>query len=401
MPGNTENTDILTGINQIIEAINSLNSPTEVGGIVEAINLAAAQLNAISMTQYNLVLAIQALELQCQTTVNTTELHQTISCGGSGSEGAGTYSGEPSDQTTTPEDQEGPPPEGFESWSEFDQYQCDMAYLIINQMISDIAAGGILAATYTTIATFAPILVLTLLTPIGWAEIIIIVTLWISIWVFGVQVSLFSQLLTDNKEEFVCALLDGTSVNSSISSFAELVGSKVDGEATLGALPEAVRTQIKSLISSHASVDSINRLYEKTPIPPPGGNDCSSCSEIANIFRVCFIEFADYGEVITSTVTGECGTAVSCHSVYLRFNTTEEGAPTGNEVKVNLELVSGTLEDCGEEVSGNYYYYDTAGNVIGGILEAPDSDICCRSILVVSGGGAFSVRVNSTTICEA
>ena len=279
MPGNTENTDILAGLNEIVEAINSLNKPTEADGLIVQLVNVAQQLTDMAQIQLGIIGAIQNLVLTCNTTVNTTNLTQTISCGESGSRGAGTWPEPESPQTTTPEDEAGDPPPGFESWSEFRQYQCDMAYLILEQMVDDLAGGSILAATYATVATLAPILIVALLTPIGWAEIIIIAGLWITIWAAGVNVALLSQILIDNQEEFVCELLSGTSVSSSISAFGNLVSSKVDGEATLGALPELIRNQVKNLMKSYASIDSINRLYEKAPVPPPGQNDCSGCDE--------------------------------------------------------------------------------------------------------------------------
>lgn len=282
------------------ELANIVTELEELGTIWETRSV--AETVAQNTNFEDLVAAVAALQLQCETIVNTTNLNQTISCGEGGSGGAGSYPADPSDQTTTPEDEAGDPPPGFDSWAQFRQYQCDMAYLIMNQMIGDIATGAISAAIYASIGTLAPVLIAALLTPIGWSTIIAIAILWIGIWALGVEVSLFSQLLEDNKEEFVCELLDGTSVSSSISSFADLVSSTVDGETTLGALPDAVRSQIKQLIVSYATVDSINRLYEKAPLPPPGGNDCSECEESAACELI--IPFMNETEIAGEVVSG-------------------------------------------------------------------------------------------------
>lgn len=225
----------------------------------------------------DLVAAVAALQLQCETIVNTTNLTQNISCGGSGTGGTGDWPAPESPQTTTPEDEAGDPPPGFESWSEFRQYQCDMAYLIIDQMISDLSIAGLLAAGGATVGVLVPLLIEFSITPIGWVAWLAIAGLVIYCFTQSIEISLLSQLLLDNKEEFVCALLSGTNVSSSISHFSDLVDSKVDEAPVLGSLPEVGRHQVKQLIVSYASIDSINRLYEKSALPPPGGNDCSAC----------------------------------------------------------------------------------------------------------------------------
>jgi len=351
----------------------------------------------------DLVSAVAALQLQCETIVNTTNLNQTISCGEGGSGGAGSYPADESDQTTTPEDEAGPPPPGFDSWAQFRQYQCDMAYLIMNQMISDIAAGGLLAATYATIATLAPVLIAALLTPIGWSAIIGIAILWIAIWALGVQVSLLSQLLEDNKEEFVCELLDGTSVSSSISSFADLVSSRVDGEATLGALPDAVRSQIKQLIVSYATIDSINRLYEKSPIPPPGGNDCSDCEESAacELFIPFMNETEIAGEVVSGSLTSG-SVEVASEPISWGGNPafpTEIVVLQGSECCLRITSISSThgnmihwteadLAGCGDDIP-----YFASG--------LPPVDTCCNVIYLRREDGLVDIPFNITMTWEA
>jgi hypothetical protein len=286
MPGNTENTDILNGLNQVVEAINSLNKPTEADGLIVQLGNVTQQLTDIAQVQLGLIGAIQqttaaitALVLTCNTNVETTNLYQTISCGSQGSRGAGQFAADPEPQTDTPEDHAGDPPEGFASWAEYRQYKCDWATYIINQVISDIAVGALLAASYTSVGALAPILVLHLLSPIGWAEIIAIAGLFVIIWAAGVNVSLLSEVIEEDKDGFICDLYTGSDVGNSISNFADRVNSRVDEAPVLGALPEILRDQVKQLIKSYATVDSFNRLFRKSPEIIPTGNDCSACNE--------------------------------------------------------------------------------------------------------------------------
>lgn len=378
------------------ELANIVTELEELGTILETRSV--AETVAQNTNFEDLVAAVAALQLQCETIVNTTNLSQTISCGEGGSGGAGSYPADPSGQTTTPEDEAGDPPPGFDSWAQFRQYQCDMAYLIMNQMIADIATGAISAAIYGTIATLGPILIAALLTPIGWSAIIGIATLWIAIWAIGVEVSLLSQLLEDNKEEFVCELLDGTSVSSSISSFADLVSSRVDGEATLGALPDSVRSQIKQLIVSYATIDSINRLYEKTPLPPPGGNDCSDCEETT----ACelFIPFMNETEIAGTVIGGSLSSgSVEVASEPISWGGNPE-APTeivvlqGSECCLRITSISSThgnmihwteadVAGCGDDIP-----YFASG--------LPPVDTCCNRVYLRREDGLVNIPFTIT-----
>lgn len=283
------------------ELANIVTELEELGTIWETRSV--AETVAQNTNFEDLVAAVQALELQCETIVNTTNLNQTISCGTSGTAGAGTWPEPESPQTTNPEDEAGDPPPGFESWLEFRQYQCDMAHLIMNQMIADLSIAALLAAGGAAGAALVALLIEASLTPIGWVAWIAIGSAIVYCFVQGVEVSLLSQLILDNKEEFICELLDGTSVSGSITNFSNMVSSKVDSHETFAILPELIRAQVKSIIVSYASIDSINRLYEKSPIPPPGGNDCSACEDEEGLVFISTYN-GTTGELISGSLSG-------------------------------------------------------------------------------------------------
>lgn len=340
------------------ELANIVTELEELGTIWETRSLAETVAQNTNFS--DLVAAIEALQLQCETIVNTTNLNQTISCGGSGSGGAGTYPADPSDQTTTPEDEAGDPPPGFPSWAAFRQYQCDTAYLIINQMITDIAAGGLLAAGAASVAALAPIMVAVLLTPIGWLEIIVIAGLFITLFVAGVSIASLSTLLEVNKDEFVCALLSGTDVNSSISEFASLCDSKVQADETLGALPAFLQSQVAQAIKSFATIDSINRLYEKTPLPPPGGNDCSGCDPEAGEYTVILGTEVSSNPSNPLTATSETETGYSCGtSRGMAVNFHEPVTIT------HIAIESETFTQCGSDLIFWYYASENFTDQIG------------------------------------
>src|SRR5262245_26913379 len=138
---------------------------------------------------------------------------------GGGSAGAGLVEGPPSTTENTPESREGPPPPGFDSWSEFDTYQCDAASYILDQMIADIATMGLLSAGISSGVALATLLVAALLTPIGWAVLISVATIFLGLLVTGIEISELTSLLEDNKDDLVCAMLLGHDVGSSINSY--------------------------------------------------------------------------------------------------------------------------------------------------------------------------------------
>ena len=112
MPGQTNNTDILQALNQVIEAINDLETTVSTG----------------------------------QTVVNCSP-DVTVNCGGSGINGGGNINGpslgaprpgtpvidtDPSPDLPPTTD---PPPAGFETWEEYDEYKCKAANALFDSCL--------------------------------------------------------------------------------------------------------------------------------------------------------------------------------------------------------------------------------------------------------------------------
>lgn len=205
---------------------------------------------------------------------------------GGGSRGAGLGPADPTTITSTPTDREGPAPEGFEDWPEFDSYKCNMAHYIINDMISDIATMGLLGASSLTVFALASAFVTAMLTPIGWALMVPIAGLVINLLIVGANVSALTSFLGGKKDELVCAMLDGDTVANSIDSYTDAIDNLVPEDSVISAFGAVAEYLAIRLLSAMATTDSFNRLYKKVAYEIPGGNDCSGCETPTSSYTV-------------------------------------------------------------------------------------------------------------------
>jgi hypothetical protein len=196
---------------------------------------------------------------------------------GGGTMGAGIFPADPSPQGSSSEDRAGDPPPGFADWSEYDTYKCDIAHRILSDMISDIATTFTLGAGATTAITLATLLVTALLTPIGWAALITLAGLALSLFATGVTIATLTTMMEDNREVLVCGMLSGDDVASSIDLFGDVVDLVVNGELGITALGDVAVFLAFNTIMSYASIDSFNRLYVKVPYEIETGQDCAAC----------------------------------------------------------------------------------------------------------------------------
>src|SRR4029450_11981581 len=214
-------------------------------------------------------------------------------CGGcipglnGGTGGSGTTPQPPSTTTTDETAREGPPPPGFETWEEYDEFACNAAKYIIDQIIADLAR-----LTLVTVATeiaweLAPILATVLLTPAPEVDLLIIAGIMIEAFLTALELSLVISHVEEFEDDYICSLLSGTDVDSSISAFDDKVDELVDDDT--GRFPDPISAYTaKRLIQSFATIDSINRLYTASDISYPD-YDCNCGSETVGYT----VEFGD------------------------------------------------------------------------------------------------------------
>lgn len=217
---------------------------------------------------------------------------------GGGSSGAGLEEAPPSGITSTEEDREEAPPEGFETWEEYDTYKCDMAYYIIGQIITDVATAGLLAASYTSATALAGALVAALFTPIGWAIMIGLAGLALSLFLLGAEVSLLTTFLEGKKDDLVCCMLDGDSVANSISGYSDCISTLVAEDEGISGFSSIAVYLATQYLTTFATVDSFNRLYKKVAYAIPTGNECN-----------CDVEAGEYTVVIGNEDSEPAGNA--------------------------------------------------------------------------------------------
>lgn len=200
-------------------------------------------------------------------------------CGGvegadGGSSGAGMEPAAPSGVEDTEESHGGPPPPGFSDWDEFDQDKCNWASYALDQMMVDVLTMSSINVAGQSSAALAAILVTLLVTPVGWIILLEIALIMISATLTVGFYSWIHTHLEENKEEYVCALLNGTDVSSSIANFSSAVDTLVAADDNFNAL---TGYWASTIIRNLATIDSINRLYDKQPFTPPMA-DCSACA---------------------------------------------------------------------------------------------------------------------------
>jgi hypothetical protein len=318
---------------------------------------------------------------------------------GGGSAGAGLEEGPPSDITSTEEDRLGDPPAGFADWEEYDTYKCDMAYFIINQMIADIATATLLAATYTSATALAGALVAALFTPIGWAIMIGLAGLALSLFLLGVEVSLLTTFLEDNKDELVCCMLDGSDVANSITEFGNCIDSLLPEDEAIALWGEVGLYLADQYLTLYATVDSFNRLYTKVPYEIPVGNVCDCGDDVAeyevveagtetstNPANPIVITMGDYPGGPILSCTTDARAAYITFSVPVVITVTNFFDPIDPLSPIN----------CGAEPMIKYW---TGPNFTGSFAETDDlpqinlGGACQTFGVVIGNGGTVSLEV--------
>jgi hypothetical protein len=248
----------------------------------------------------------------------------------SGSGGAGTAPADPSGIVTDDEARQGPPPPGFSTWEERDQYACDMANYIFDQLLIDVATASTIAIGGFGAIELAGLLVSLLITPIGWVALLGVAAIMIQATILTISYSLIISHLEDNRDDYICSILAGTDVASSISEFSSKVDELLPADT---GFTDPVSSYVASnFVKSFASIDSFNRLYAKIVVDMPAG-DCSACAEeLIWSINTLICTPTQISGIFTSGSSVELG---SCEGNY--FGTTRAGINCGAQPVSTLE----------------------------------------------------------------
>lgn len=231
-------------------------------------------------------------------------------CGGipgasGGTAGGGMSPADPSGQVTDDTAREGDPPPGFESWSAYDAYACDWATYILNQIKTDVATMELIDIGGRSGEALVAVLVPLLINPVGWTVLLSIAVIMIAA---TVEALLYSYIITNiegNFDDYVCAMLAGDDVSSSISSFGTKVDELISADSNFNTL---TGYWASSILKGLASIDSFNRLYTKQALTVPEAEcDCNTTTADCLSLTDGFIDSIETAEGYDGVVHARTG----------------------------------------------------------------------------------------------
>jgi len=166
-----------------------------------------------------------------------------------------------------------PPPEGFDSWEEFQNDKCAVANDIVNQLQASLERIGVLnfGALSLDALGIALAVLITLAIP---AEVIIAIAALLISVVGEIIVTTLLSIVNDNEADLVCQLFSGSTANDSSGLFQNALAGYVDAGVSDPLEAYAIKTMARYMVNA----SEVNRLYIKdlTKVWPSG--DCSGCA---------------------------------------------------------------------------------------------------------------------------
>lgn len=200
------------------------------------------------------------------------------SCCGSGSGTVGQGDGPPPYNPIEQGDPEtDPPPEGFESWTGFNENKCAVAAHIVATLIGDWDRMRVINLVGLTITTLLPILIGLILTPIPGDELAVIGGLLIATLAIGAgMIAAVRQVLADNEHDLVCSLYNGLSALGAEQQFEAKFSEVWDASGFGGGIYTfSAKAAIGAMVTSAVT----NQLFELNTAIDLDSADCSDCSE--------------------------------------------------------------------------------------------------------------------------
>jgi hypothetical protein len=314
------------------------------------------------------------------------------SCG-CGSGGAGGNSPDVStDDTGDITGTTGTPPDGYDTWEQYQQTKCDVANWIVQNMLDDIGwwkAFGVADLTVTAmVAGMASVLSGFTLT----ALLAAVAGLW------AYSVSTLDQLettLTNDYDDLVCSLVNGENAQESIDDFlAEMNG------ALSADISDSVALYFAELVASKfADPAQINLLYADYASVSshqfPSGNDCGDCG------IPCANEQMVYGNNLGAGLF-ESEYASSSHRIgfYLNNNGSAGFDPCSDMEDVTIDAVTGWTIDPASSPKDFRVWEDDSPLAIIYDSDTPFTGMtfCCRYI-GINSSTAFTLQITREGKC--
>lgn len=326
-----------------------------------------------------------------------------ISTGGAGGCGCGSGGGgetSPPEETRDTGDITGPtgtPPPGYDNWIHYQGVKCDIAWWIVNNIISDISWIRAVGVGTITFAGFA----VGLTSVLSAGTLTGIIAGVIGIVAFGVAIlASLSTVLAENTEDLVCEIVTGETTAESISNFKTLIATLLDAET---ADPTA-RFLLKQFVNHWMDTSQFNLLYaEFTEVEAhqfPTGHDCSGCGlPCTNFFLQTGVWLGDLAfdsavsgtchrvEIIWNNISGSCDD--NCGPME-EFSIKSQDAITDCVVRNNYQVWS--VDDCGDIPPLPLVWNANFGPAIGQKL--------CGQLLSFVSGSAWSIEFEAWGGCE-
>lgn len=175
-------------------------------------------------------------------------------------------------------------PEGYTSREEYELDKCQLANGIIDgliQTLHNFSLFGVWNAAALVGLLITAVVGLILLPPAGLALI------GMMVGVLSVNITILelaANHISENRQEWVCALYESDTVEEMISVLADLIDAMIALVPTLGPYGTAVKTIVLTLMNG----DTLNQLMKKTAHIQYPDADCSTCGNEATLWE--FVE---------------------------------------------------------------------------------------------------------------
>ena len=189
-----------------------------------------------------------------------------------------------------PGEQTGDPPEGFSTWAEYETYKCTIATWLVEQVQDDVAW----METVNIVSMAATALAASLLTPIPFDDIVILLGLAITLATEGVWASAIDDMqnaIAADFDELVCALFNASDAEAARDAWVAQIDTSIDAQT--GAFYAFIE---KAILGSFGGASAVNKLFERdTAIEErePEG-DCEGC-------WVCYLLDINLGTYVSET----------------------------------------------------------------------------------------------------
>lgn len=257
-------------------------------------------------------------------------------------------------------DREGPPPEGFETWEEFDLFKCNAIGWFLDNYIGTLRNWGGFSGLIGGL-TVAVIVGVTLLTvpPVGLALIMAALgsLLVLDIGLFAGFITI-ADCIEDAKETLLCSMYNVDNSNDALILLQAKVDECISG---LEGLPPGADLFFSQACYQLMSNDALGVAYSgQGDIEGHTGEDCSACLSADCLFLtygfITSIEPAEGYDGVMHTTTAENASGFGCDASEWAVR-----IECPCEVEVHIVDVSGSSTG---PICDRYYVYDVMDSVV-------------------------------------